>query len=550
MIQFDQVSYWYPQQDLEALSSVNWRVDAGEFVLLAGPSGSGKSTLLRMVNGLVPHFSGGRMHGRVSVAGLDPVADGPAQLSRHVGFVAQDPEAQAVLDTVEAEIAFPLENAAVPVDEMRIRVEEVLDLLNLAPLRSRPIHQLSGGERQRVAIATALVFRPAVLLLDEPTSQLDPQSAEGVLRALVRLNEDLALTIVLAEHRLERILSYVDRVTYLQKGSIVIDSPAREAVERLPVAPPLVELARLRHWRPVPLTVKEARYFAVRDDSPIGAEPDPGPQSNMRPPDMTAALLRIEGLDFSYNGQQTLKNVNLQVRPGEAVALIGRNGSGKTTLLKCIVGLLPRHTGAIQINGRSADRRAVADICREVGYLPQNPDDLLYSETVRQELLMTLDNHGLSAPADMVDGWLSELGLEDVAERYPRDLSIGQRQRVALGAVTVTRPPLVLLDEPTRGLDGAAKKELVALLRRWMDEGTAVLLVTHDVELAGQIADRTIMLADGEVIAEGDTHMVLGASPQFATQIARLYPGRSWLTVEDAMRDLPAVEPKEQVCQD
>jgi energy-coupling factor transport system ATP-binding protein len=541
MIQYESVSYWYPRQTSPALSAVNWRVAAGEFVLLAGPSGSGKSTFLRLVNGLVPHFAGGRVQGRITVAGLDPIAVGPAQMSRLVGFVAQDPEAQAVLDTVEAEIAFPLENAAVPQADMRIRVEEVLDLLNLAPLRDRPLHQLSGGERQRVAIATALVFRPSILLLDEPTSQLDPQSAEDVLRALVRLNEDLALTIVLVEHRLERILNYVDRVTVLEKGRVALDAPARVAAQGMPLVPPLVELARRRGWHPLPLTVKEARPFADRDlgDAPLN------PQSaNGAPSISSEPLLTIERLDFAYNGHRTLKNVTLQLRAGEAVALVGRNGSGKTTLLKCVVGLLPRHTGVIHINGRSAERRAVADICREVGYLPQNPDDLLYAETVRDELQITLDNHGLSTGVELND-WLAELELADLSDRYPRDLSVGERQRVALGAVTVTRPPVVLLDEPTRGLDSAAKEALARILRRWRDEGTAILLVTHDVELAGMIADRTIMLAEGEVIADGDTHDVLGASPQFAPQIARLFPGRGWLTVADAMNGLPAMNSEE-----
>lgn len=540
MIRYENVSYWYPRQSAPALQGIDWQVDAGEFVLLAGPSGSGKSTLLRLANGLVPHFSGGRVQGRVQVAGQDPVAAGPAAMSRLAGFVAQDPEAQAVLDTVEAEIAFPLENAAVPPAEMRIRVEEVLDLLSLAPLRDRPLSQLSGGERQRVAIATALVFRPSVLLLDEPTSQLDPQSAEDVLRALVRLNEDLALTIVLAEHRLERILKYVDRVTALEGGRIVVNGPSRQAAHDLTAPPPLVELARLRHWRPLPLTVKEARPFVEAEAAPPASTSVDPPPIEPPPP-----LISIDDLSFAYNGHSTLKGVNLHVRPGEAVALVGRNGSGKTTLLKCVVGLLPRHTGAIHVNGRPVARRAVADICREVGYLPQNPDDLLYADTVADELAITLDNHGLTAPPQLIGDWLAELGLADAADRYPRDLSVGQRQRVALGAVTVTRPPVVLLDEPTRGLDGAAKKALVAILRRWLAEGTAILLVTHDVELAGQIAGRTVMLADGEVIADGDTHEVLGASPQFAPQIARLYPGRGWLTVEDAMQGLPAVMDKE-----
>jgi energy-coupling factor transport system ATP-binding protein len=244
MITIDQLTYTYPNSDRIALQDVSWQVEAGEFVLVAGPSGSGKSTLLRCLNGLVPHFTGGTLSGQVVVNGLDALAQGPHALSRHVGFVLQNPEAQAVLDRVEPEIAFGLENAAIPTQEMRVRVEEVLDLLDLTALRERPLTNLSGGERQRVAIASALALRPQILVLDEPTSQLDPQSAEEVLRALVRLNEDLGLTIILAEHRLERVLRYVDRITYMENGRITVDDFVQPAVAQVPQLPPLVRLGR------------------------------------------------------------------------------------------------------------------------------------------------------------------------------------------------------------------------------------------------------------------------------------------------------------------
>ena len=533
MIAIRHLTYTYPQRAIPALRDVTWDVADGEFVLLAGPSGSGKSTLLRCLNGLVPHFSGGVLAGRVNVAGMDAVAAGPRVLSRHVGFVAQDPEAQAVLDQVEGEIAFALENAAVPPEEMRLRVEEVLDLLDLTPLRDRRLHTLSGGERQRLAIAAALALRPRVMVLDEPTSQLDPQSAEDVLRALVRLNEDLGLTIVLAEHRLERIVRYADRLTYLEAGRVVADGPVRAVLPHIPVAPPLVELAGALAWQPTPLTVEEARPFAaaladVADGAPVVAPP-----AASAPP-----VLEVSDLRFSYNGHQTLKDVSLSVAPGEAVALVGRNGAGKSTLLKCVVGLLRGQAGEVRVNGRPIRGRDVADICREVGYLPQNPDDLLFADTVADEVRATLRNHVLPQPPAEVTAQLARLGLEELAGVYPRDLSVGQRQRVALAAVTATRPRLLLLDEPTRGLDRVAKEALVALWRGWLAEGAALLLVTHDVEMAAAIATRTIMLSQGEVIAAGATRDVLTGAPQFAPQMARLFPGRGWLTVSDVLAAL------------
>jgi len=534
MIALRRLTYHYPQRAVAAMRDITWEVADGEFVLVAGASGSGKSTLLRCLNGLVPHFSGGVLAGRVEVAGIDVVAAGPRVMSRHVGFVAQDPEAQAVLDRVEGEIAFALENAAVPPAEMRLRVEQALDLVELTPLRDRPLGTLSGGERQRLAIAAALALQPRVLVLDEPTSQLDPQSAEEVLRALVRLNEDLGLTIVLAEHRLERIARYADRLTFLEGGRVIHDGPVRATLPLIPGAPPVVALGRALGWQPVPLTVKEARPLAEALPAAALSAPEAAPA----PAQPAAPRLQVEGLRFSYNGQETLRGIDLRVAAGEAVALLGRNGAGKSTLLKCVVGLLRGRAGEVYINGRSTRGRHVADICREVGYLPQNADDLLFADTVADEMRITLRNHGQTASAAERAAWLARLGLTELAGAYPRDLSAGQRQRVALGAVTATQPRLLLLDEPTRGLDRAAKTALAALWRGWLDEGAAILLVTHDVELAAAFAQRTVMLSRGEVIAAGPTREVLAGAPHFASQMSRLFPGRGWLTVEDALRGL------------
>ena len=537
MIEITNLTYTYPQSDRPALQDVTWRAMAGDFVLLAGASGSGKSTLLRCLNGLVPHFSGGVVQGQISVNGLDVLAAGPRTMSHHVGFVQQNPEAQAVVEQVEAEIAFGLENQAVPPQAMRIQVEEVLELLELSALRERPLSTLSGGERQRVAIASALALRPPLLVLDEPTSQLDPQSAEEVLRALVRLNEDLGLTIVLAEHRLERILPYVDHILYLENGRVVVDGPTREVVDQMPQLPPVAALGRQLNWQPLPLTVKEARRF-TRQDS-VDSNQDGIWRTEDRNDSRSAvlssrsSLLEAKGVSFAYNGCPTLIDVDLQVGAGEAVAVMGRNGAGKSTLLKCIVGLLSPAAGEVWVNGRSTQTREVADICREVGYLPQNPDDLLFADTVADELQFTLNNHGLNHNG--VHQLLGELGLGRVAQAYPRDLSVGQRQRVALGAVTVTRPKLLLLDEPTRGLDYAAKQGMVAIWRRWLATGMGLLLVTHDVELTAMIADRVAIMSQGEIIAAGKTADILSATPLFAPQIARLFPNRGWLTVQDAL---------------
>ncbi|MEW5959175.1 MAG: ATP-binding cassette domain-containing protein [Chloroflexota bacterium] len=537
MILLDRVTYTYPQASRPALQNIGLHVHEGEFVLVIGPSGAGKSTLLRCLNGLVPHFSGGSFQGAIEVNGLDPIKATPQVMSRHVGFVFQDPEAQFVLDRVEDELAFALENAAMPPPEMRVRVEETLDLLELAPLRDRRLDTLSGGERQRVAIAAALAFRPRILVLDEPTSQLDPQSAEDVLHALARLNSDLGLTIILAEHRLERVLPFIDRLVYLGgDGATLLNGPPRRILPQIDLAPPLITLGKALAWTPLPLTIKEGLRFS-RTWPAARTEPS----RPVQPVD-TEPFLQARRVEVSYQHRPVLRGVDLEVWPGEIVALMGRNGAGKTTLLKAMVGLARLQRGSISVAGQDIANRAVADICRQVGYLPQDPNALLFADTVLEELLITLRNHGLlpspagpDAGAGQPRQLLDTLGLPDKAGCYPRDLSAGERQRVALAAVTVTRPGALLLDEPTRGLDYLAKQRLAELLQRWRKRGMAILLVTHDVELAAQVADRVALLSQGEIIAEGQAGAVLGASPLFAPQVARLFPGMGWLTVEDVL---------------
>jgi energy-coupling factor transport system ATP-binding protein len=536
MIQIQGVNYTYPNSNTLALQEVTMQIEAGQFVLLAGSSGSGKTTLLRCLNGLVPHFSGGKISGRVWVRDIDAFEAGPRVLSQYVGFVAQNPEGHALLDKVEPEIAFALENAAVPAQEMRVRVEEVLDLLDLTLLRERSIATLSGGERQRVAIASVLALQPQVLILDEPTSQLDPKSAEDVLRSLLRLNEDLGLTIVLAEHRLERVLRYVDRLIFMENGRIIVDDWVRNALTEIPHLPPLVRVGSAMGWDPLPVTVKEGkRYVSKLRQEDYVTMPEKSAELQTAP--MSPPLLELTGIHFSYNGSDILNGVSLQVNKGEVLVLMGRNGSGKSTLLKCVMGLLQASHGDILFKGHLTAGRDVAELAREIAYLPQNPNDLLFAESVIDEFKITLNNHGLQ-DLDGMETLLKELGLEDLRAAYPRDLSTGQRQRVALGAVTVTQPALLLLDEPTRGLDVQTKQNLVNIWRNWLGQGMGLLLVTHDVELAALIADRVIVLSQGEVIASGPTGQVLGGSPLFAPQIARLFPGRHWLTAEQALSGL------------
>lgn len=531
-VRFEAVSYRYPQQAEPTLQGVDWRVEEGEFVVVAGPSGSGKSTLLRCLNGLVPHFSGGRFGGTALVAGRDTRRNGPRSLSRLVGFVFQDPEAQLVTSRVEDELAFGMEQLGVAPLTMRKRVEEVLDLLGIAALRGRDVATLSGGERQRVAVAAALSLQPSILALDEPTSQLDPWGAEDVLSALTRLNEDLGLTVVLAEHRLERVVAHADRLRFLPAGNgAAVEGRPRETLAAMDVAltPPLIRLARRIGWQPLPLTIKEGRA-CVRLDPRHPASP---PTDRLSPVGRPVVL--VQDVTVGYGSRAVLEHLNLDAGPGELVALMGRNGSGKTTVLRSVMGLHRPKTGVITACGRDLSRVDTAELARDVGYVPQQPGTLLFAETLREELAFTLKHHG--GRGKDPETVLALLGLADAAERHPRDLSGGERERAALAAVLVGAPRVLLLDEPTRGMDAARKAALGTILHDLCAEGATVLMATHDVELVAAVATRVVLLGDGRVVADGSPREVLSGSLTFATQINKLYGGQ-WLTVEDVVTGL------------
>jgi energy-coupling factor transport system ATP-binding protein len=535
MISFEHVTYRYPGSAAPVLNDLSLTWEEGEFLLVMGPSGSGKSTLLRCLNGLVPHFYGGRMAGRVRVDGHDPVALGPRAMAGVVGFVFQDPEAQFVVDRVEDELAFALENQGLDPLLMRKRIEEVLDQLGIAHLRRRSVSTLSGGERQRVAIAAVMTLQPQVLVLDEPTSQLDPQGAEEVLDTLVKLNQDLGLTVILSEHRLERVVQYVDRILYLpgMGQSPLLDSP-RSVLGEVELTPPLVTLAKALGWSPLPLTIKEGRQFARQLALSAQALPRRQVAANA-----SAAAITVHGLGFSYNGHPALRNISLDIRQGEFVALMGRNGSGKTTLLKQLVGLLKPDRGKVQIAAPGLQRvmdtrQAPVDrIIEVVGYVPQNPNALLFNDTVRAELDFTRRSHGMP-PVD-ADELLSRLGLRSHGEQYPRDLSVGERQRVALASILVAEPQILLLDEPTRGLDYQQKAALVTFLQGEKGKGRTIVMASHDVELVATCADRVVLLGDGEIVVDGPARQVMSESLVFASQINKLFGNPALLTVEDVL---------------
>ena len=567
MIRFEDVSVTYDGAAEPTVQGVDFEVPEGELVLLVGPSGVGKSTVLGAVSGLVPHFTGGTLRGRVTVAGRDTRTHKPRELADVVGTVGQDPLSHFVTDTVEDELAYGMESLGLAPDVMRRRVEETLDLLGLADLRDRPLTTLSGGQQQRVAIGSVLTPHPRVLVLDEPTSALDPAAAEEVLAVLQRLVHDLGTTVLMAEHRLERVVQYADQVVLLAApGAAPLLGTPSEVMAVSPVYPPVVALGRLAGWSPLPLTVRDARRRAgslrerlagvtPADAAPEHTSADPQTPEPLPVPSrpLLSRLLRkdtrhspaapsqvavVDSLAVRRGRVEALRRIDLAVAPGETLALMGRNGAGKSTLLGALVGLVEPASGSVRVGGAVPHRTAPRDLVRRVGLVPQEPRDLLYADTVAAECEAADVDAG--AGPGTCRALVSELlpGIPD--DTHPRDLSEGQRLALALAVVLTARPPLLLLDEPTRGLDYAAKARLVGVLRGLAAEGHAIVLATHDVELAAELAHRVVILADGEVVADGPTADVVVASPSFAPQVTKVLAPQPWLTVAQVRAALPA----------
>jgi energy-coupling factor transport system ATP-binding protein len=546
------LTYSYPGAGRPALDAVSLDVAPGEFVLLAGRSASGKSTLLKAACGLVPHFHGGEIEGEVAVVGMDAIEAGPGELASAVGYVSQDPETQVVSTTVAAEIALPLElRGDRPADRARA-VEEVALALAIPHLLGRTVDTLSGGELQRVALAAALVTRPSLVLLDEPTSQLDPVAGDELIWLLRRLNEEWGVAVLLAEHRLERCLAAADRVVAMAAAEVAFDGAPAEFLAWSRLADPALETPAARLFslagiEPLPVGVRAARRSlesrrlqpgdpaastqqeeGAGSPGPATAFPHPGKsgEAKARPPAapvFSARALWVE-LEQAEQPHDVIKGIDLELRRGELVALMGRNGAGKSTLLKTAAGLID------PVAGKVATPEGMA-------LLTQSPGDYLVRERVGDEL-----------PGEVGAAALRVVGLNHAVDADPRDLSGGERQRLALAIALAGRmdgaqlPGLVALDEPTRGMDRARKDDLVRLVDGLAAQGAGVVVATHDVEFAAAFAERVVLLGDGVVIADGAAADVLSGGWYFATEVARVLDLPGIVTPEQGADVLRAAE--------
>ena len=543
-ISLSHVTIHYPDAAEAALRDVDLEIEEGELVLVIGRTGSGKSTLLGTLNGHVPHFTGGRLSGRVRVLGRDTATHRPRDLADVIGVVGQDPLAGFVTDTVEEELAYGMEQLALPPATMRKRVEETLDLLGIADLRAAPLRDLSGGQQQRVAIGSVLAAHPRILALDEPTSALDPTGAEEVLATLTRLVHDLGVTVVVAEHRLERVVQYADRVVEVVDGTVRDGIPSA-IFETASVAPPVLDLGRYAGWSPLPVTIRDARRAAAPLRARLG---DQGTSASRGRSNQQTSLgvqisltsasrgssaspgVRARGVRVDYGGVRAVADVDLDLPAGRVTALMGRNGAGKSSLLWALHGAGTRTAGRVSLaDGRDPAGLKPGVRRGAIGLVPQTATDLLYLDTVAAECRQA-DTES-SRDSGTCARLLEELAPGLPGDRHPRDLSEGQKLALVLAVQLTAGPQVLLLDEPTRGLDYPAKARLADTLRGLADHGHTVVVSTHDVEFVAESADEVVVMAEGEVVAQGPTAEIVAASPAFAPQVAKILAPVPLLTV-------------------
>lgn len=520
----NQFSYYYPRSSQPALKKVSLEIVTGEFLLLIGRSGSGKSTLARALCGLIPDFYGGDIGGEILYRGT-PLASWPkSQMAEEIGMVFQEPDKQLLYKNVERDIAFGLENLGLDNALMQRRVAEMMDFLNLNELRQRDSSLLSGGEKQKIALAGVLAVNPQVLILDEPTSQLDPVAATEFLALIKDLNQEFGITIILIEQRLDKAFTLADRVIVMEAGAIAFQGGSREQVSwafaaNYPLMPaiPAIFAVGLRDEK-LPLTIKEGRRvlkaMGAGREMPIQGEKYSEPRPRSGDP-----LVEIKKLSFSYpDSQPVIREMSLKIWPGECVALIGSNGAGKSTLLQAIAGLLSGYRGSIRVGEISGKKLKPENLNHQLAYLPQNLEDFFLADTVSQDIMLTSEGKTQNA-----DFWLEAMNLQGYWNQDPRKLSTGEKQRAALAAILASDPAIILLDEPTTGVDREHKKQLGKLLGDLCRQGKTVLWVTHDIDFASEYAGRMLFMHDGRILAEGPVEEQIQENIFYTSQAARLF---------------------------
>jgi len=542
ILECKQLNFSYPEEPKETLSELSLSIQEGEFLVLAGPSGCGKSTLLQLLKKEIQPF--GTQSGEIIYAGKAIEEYPPAQLTKDIGLVFQDPENQIVMDVVLQELVLGLENMGVPMDEMRRRVAELVHFFDLEPLLHAKTDTLSGGQKQLLNLASVLLLRPRVLLLDEPTAQLDPIAAKELIQIIYRLNQEFGLTIVLVEHRLEEVFPLADRVILMQQGQIHCEGSPRKVIEQVwksgnqELITYLPSIARLYlemdpYKEHIPLTVKECKAWAKQVLKPVNSVQETEDRS-------LDVLLEIKEVFYQYSRQTpwVLEDLSLQIHQGDYLAILGGNGAGKSTLLKLLGGLLSPQKGKVLLCKQNIKKLKKSEFYQKIGYLPQDPMLFFVRETVEQELIASADRSGQADPMKAVNELTSRLGLDNILNRHPHDCSGGERQKAALACLLLGHPEVLLLDEPTKGLDPVSKKQLASLLQDLHTQGITLVIVTHDVEFAAQYASRCALLFDGGIASLGTPQEMFSGNVFYTTAVSRAVRNvlPSMITCEEVLK--------------
>jgi energy-coupling factor transporter ATP-binding protein EcfA2 len=552
-LELENVTFTY-EDGVQALTDLSVQVRPGEFIVMLGANGAGKSTLCFLLSGIVPHIFGGRRTGKVSVANHDPWDDALYITAEYCGVLLQDPEVQLFNPNVFSEMAFGPANLKVPREEIVSRIQESLNLLHLDGLEKRNPRDLSGGQKQRVALGSVLTMRPRVLVLDEPTSQLDPVGRWEVVEAIHQLKSSGEITILMTTHETDDVLDLADRILVLDKGKVILQGTPAEVFAQpdmlkqagVKIPDSLAILAQVNQLidQPLQLTGKQieeldAGYVAGQIDALIQQgsleivskeEPQPDTDRNEDQP-----ILEAINLTYQYPGHPpvtALQDVDLRIHAGEIVGIVGQNGSGKSTLVKCFVGLLRPTKGEVCLNGGNIRKVPVGEMARQVGLVLQNPDYQLFTISCEEEIRFGLQNIGIVGKEadEKVKEALKWVELEEEIETFPFRMSFGDRRKLAVAATVALDPKVLILDEPTTAQDHRGRYQLADIGRRFRDEkGKTVLMITHDMDLIGRYAERLIVMWNGKILLDGPTAEVFSQAevlkqsflrPPVAAQIA------------------------------
>lgn len=520
IININNVTFNYPDSEKSAIKNINLTVNEGEFILIVGPSGCGKSTLIRLLNRVIPDYYGGTIEGEVYIKGKDIEFLDKKQLVESVGMVYQHPEKQIILQDVEREIAFGLENFNTDINTMKRNVSEVISLLGLNKIRDKQTTEISGGEKQRVAIASVVSMDPEIIVFDEPISQLDPISAEEVLNSIKKLNRDLGKTIILVEQRLDKCFHMADRIIFMERGEIIGEGTPKNIPENITKKyhiPTITYIFKEAGFKKLPTTVKEGRDIIKNCEFEDLKEE----KLNFK-----EVIMEVEKLNFEYErGYKILKDLSFKLHKGEIMTVMGENGAGKSTLFKIIAGMINKYKGKIFIDNKNIKSSKLKERIKKIGYLSQNPNNYFGRKTVFEEVAYTLKNIG-EYEEERVNQVMEILNINHLKDKNPRDLSGGEKQRVAIACTLITDPEILILDEPTRGMDAEAKENLGGIIKSLAEGGKSIVIITHDSDFAGNHSHSIMLMFNGEIVANGSAMDILNNSMYYSPQISKIFKNK------------------------